>query len=71
MAAAGGVPERGLERGRHSTEMEGVAEATGGESGGAVSGMPLAAAIAAQIASLSPEALRALEAMVAALRRPD
>lgn len=65
--------ERRLERGQDSSEIEGVAEALGGESGGADSGGPKSpsaavAVMAAQIAGLPPEALWSLQAMWEALR---
>jgi hypothetical protein len=67
------MPERGLERTQDPAGNKGLDSALGDELGGAVATgqeMPaatLTAAMAQQIANLPPDALRALQAMLAAL----
>jgi len=70
------MPERGLERTQEPSGNEGLDSALGDEMGDAGAGEPempaatLTAAMAQQIASLPPEALRALQAMLDALTQP-
>jgi len=70
------MPERGLERTQEPSENEGLDSALGDEMGDAGAGEPempvatLTASMAQQIASLPPEALRALQAMLDALSQP-
>jgi hypothetical protein len=67
------MPERGLERTQEPSENEGLDSALGDEMGDAGAGEPetpaatLTASMAQQIASLPPDALRALQAMLSAL----
>jgi len=67
------MPERGLERTQEPSENEGLDSALGDEMGDTSASEPempaatLTAAMAQQIASLPPDALRALQAMLAAL----
>ena len=67
------MPERGLERTQEPSENEGLDSALGdkmGDAGASEPEMPaatLTASMAQQIASLPPDALRALQAMLAAL----
>ena len=67
------MPERGLERTQEPSGNEGLDSALGDEMGDAGASEPelpaatLTAAMAQQIASLPPDALRALQAMLSAL----
>jgi hypothetical protein len=67
------MPERGLERTQDPAENEGIDSALGdelgdvGASGPEMPAATLTAAMAQQIASLPPDALRALQAMLSAL----